>query len=105
VLVVSELPVSTEPRNRALDLLAGLGIGHVLEFPVLLGDMVERIHAHGNYAPSQTLQTMRLLKRYHLIRRQQLEFRFAVDPPVPPMPPPVEATPLQEVHEEADDAD
>ena len=91
VLVVSELPVSREPRERSLDLLAGLGIGHVLEFSAMLADMLERVNAHGNYAPSQTLQTLRLLKRYQLIRRQQLEFSFAADAPVPSTPPPVDA--------------
>lgn len=81
VLVVSELPASPKPRERSLQLLAGLGIGHVLEFPVLLQDMLQRLNAHGNYAPSQTLQTLRLLKRYGLVRNQQLEFAFPLDPP------------------------
>lgn len=77
VLVISELPASPRPRERALHLLRGLGIDHVLEFPAILQDLLNRLNAHGNYAPSQTLQTLRLLKRYGLVRQQQLEFAFA----------------------------
>jgi len=76
ILVVSELPRGAGPRQRSLDLLRDKGIAHVLEFPTLLGDMLERLSPHGNYAPSSTLQMMRLLKRYGFIKRQQLEFDF-----------------------------
>jgi len=81
ILVISELPASAAPRERSLELLGGFGIGHVLEFPTILEEMLRRISAHGNYAPSQTLQTLRLLKRYHFIRRQQLEFAFPLEAP------------------------
>jgi hypothetical protein len=80
VLVISELPNSPKPRDRSLQLLQGLGIDHVLEFAGVLQDLVQRINAHGNYAPSQTLQTLRLLKRYNLVRNQQLEFAFSPEP-------------------------
>jgi len=76
ILIVSELPHGVEPRQRSLELLRAKGIAHVIEFPTLLGDMLERLSPHANYAPSSTLQTMRLLKRYGFIKRQQLEFEF-----------------------------
>lgn len=79
VLVISEFAASPKPRERAQQLLQGLGIDHVLEFPAVLQDMLSRINAHGNYAPSQTLQTLRLIKRYGLVRNQQLEFAFPVE--------------------------
>ncbi len=81
ILIISELPNSPKPRKRSLELLQSLGIGHVLEFSTLLQEIIERLNAHGNYAPSQTLQTIRLLKRYNLITLQQLEFAFAPEPP------------------------
>lgn len=84
VLVISELPQSPTPRRRALELLQGLGIGHVLEFPVILAGALQRVSAHAAYAPSHTLQTLRILKRYGFIRRQQLEFSFPADPRTPP---------------------
>ena len=104
VLVISELPTSPEPRQRAVDLLKGVGIGHVLEFPVLVQDVLERLNAHASYAPSHTLQTLRLLKRYKFIRRQQLEFAFPTEPPSAAQPPHVE-TASSSTDKGADDAD
>lgn len=90
VLVISELPASPRPRERSLQLLRGMGIDHVIEFPAVLQDMLQRVNAHGNYAPSQTLQTLRLLKRYGLVRNQQLELAFPLEPnlvsPAPVVP-------------------
>lgn len=89
VLVISELPVSHKPRQRSIELLHRVGIGHVLEYPTVLRDVVDKISANGAYA-SQTLQTLRLLKRYRLIQRQQLELRFPTEPPVAVPAPTVE---------------
>lgn len=80
ILVISELPATATPRARALQLLEGLGIGHTLEFGTLLAALAWQLNSQGNYAPSQTLQTLRLLKRYNLLRRQQLEFPFQAEP-------------------------
>lgn len=77
ILVVSELPAGYELRSRSLDLLQQTGIGHVIEFPDILRDMVMKIDENGNYPASETLQTLRLLKRYRLIRNQQMEFAFS----------------------------
>ena len=92
ILVISELPSSPNPRARSIDLLRELGIDHVLEFTTVLGDTLHRLSPHGNYAPSQTLQTMRLLKRYSFIVNQQMEFAFPMSDPLGPAVPPVEAT-------------
>jgi len=81
ILVISELPASTDNRQRAIQLIEALGIDHVIEFPVILQDVLDRISATGNYA-SPTLQTLRLLKRYGFIRRQQLEFAFPTEAPL-----------------------
>ena len=101
VLVISELPTSPAPRNRSLKLLEGLGIGHVLEFSMLLQEMLVRVSAHANYAPSQTLQTLRLLKRYNLIRLQQLEFAFSGEAPEVVSDAGVEVAMVEEEEEEA----
>ena len=92
ILVVSELPAGPELRSRSLGLLQQTGIGHVMEFPNILRDLVMRIDESGNYAASQTLQTLRLLKRYRLIRNQQMEFAFSAEAPLPEVPPRVDAT-------------
>lgn len=76
ILVVSELPATAEHRQRSASLLQNAGIGFVLEFPAILQDMLERVSVNGNYAASSSLQLMRLLKRYRLIRNQQLELNL-----------------------------
>jgi hypothetical protein len=97
ILVVSELPTSAEPRLRAVSLLQQAGISHVLEFPTILRDILDRINPHVSYAPSHTLQTLRLLKRYDFIRYQQLEFPFPTEAPI------AAATPSVDTAEEPED--
>ncbi len=84
VLVVSEFSQAPTHRDKAVRALEAAGIDHVIEFPTMLADMLGLISTQDNYAPSQTLQTLRLLKRYNFIRRQQLELFFPAAPPEPP---------------------
>jgi hypothetical protein len=77
ILVLSELPASPELRARSLYLLQQTGVGHVFEFPLVLRDLIDKVDESGNYAASATLQTLRLLKRYKLVRHQQMEFSFS----------------------------
>jgi len=105
ILVISELPASPEPRQRAVALLQDAGIGHIIEFPTILQAILDRISAAVSYAPSHTLQTLRLLKRYDLIRRQQLEFGFPTEPPVVPVQPPVETAEPPDAGDEEDGPD
>jgi hypothetical protein len=105
ILVISELPSSPKPRARALELLKDFGIGHILEFTTVLRDTLDRLSPQGNYAPSQTLETMRLLKRYRFITRQQLEFPFATEALPTNDLPEIETTmPPEEETEETEEA-
>ncbi len=81
ILIVSELPASPELRSRSLSMLRSCGIGHVLEFPLVLRDLLDKIDENATYPSSTTLQTLRLLKRYKFIRNQQMEFAFPAEPP------------------------
>ncbi|HEO70768.1 MAG TPA: hypothetical protein ENN80_05845 [Candidatus Hydrogenedentes bacterium] len=98
ILVISELPASPGLRTHAIDKLRDIGIGHVLEFPVLLRDLLDKISGTTVY-PSQTLQTLRLLKRYRFLQRQQLEFAFPLEPVVPITSPQVDASDAAEEEE------
>jgi len=82
ILVISELPASPEPRQRAIERFREIGIGHILEFPTIIQEILHKINAHVSYSTSQTLQTLRLLKRYDFIRNQQLEFPFPTEAPI-----------------------
>ncbi len=76
ILVVSELPRTAEQRAQALRRISEAGVQHVLEFPAILEDAIERVALTGTYSGSPTLQLLQLLKRYRLVRSQQLEFTF-----------------------------
>ncbi|NLN93945.1 MAG: hypothetical protein GX130_11650 [Candidatus Hydrogenedens sp.] len=73
LLVVAELPSSASARIQSLETLQSFGIHHVIEFRTILGDLLKQISIHGNYGPSKTLQSLKLLKRYNFIRPQDLE--------------------------------
>jgi hypothetical protein len=100
ILVISELPVGAEQRDRSIALLQESGIGHVIEFPTVLQDLVTKADPHGSYPGSDTLQTIRLIKRYKFIRNQQMEFPFAGDAPATLTPPPIESAEVIEENEE-----
>ncbi len=82
VLVIGELPTSPEPREKALAALAQKNLGHVIEFPTVLFELLEKVHPNVSYTSSLTLQMLRLLKRYDFIRYQQLELPFPTEAPV-----------------------
>lgn len=81
ILVISELPALPEPRQRAIEAARERGLDHVIEFPTILQEILEKLNPHVSYAPSITLQTIRLLKRYEFLRVQQLEFPFSAEAP------------------------
>lgn len=100
ILVISELPVSREQRARSIELLRQTGVDHVLEFPAILQDMLDRINVNTNYAASPTLQLLRLLKGYRFIQNQQLELTFPTEPRTVVRPAQVE---VKEVDEDGAD--
>jgi len=96
IVVVSELPRSPNQRAQTLRRLDASGVDHLIEFPVILRDLTDRVVLTGSYAGSPTLQLLQLLKRYRLIQRQQLEFDFPSGPARNPQPGEVETTILPE---------
>jgi len=76
VIVLSELPANKEVLDRSIDLLRKNGIDHVIEFPTILRDLVGHVQVNNNYTESDTLQLVRLMKRYGLVKDLQLEFLF-----------------------------
>ncbi len=76
ILIISELPRGAEQRSQAVLRLAQTSVDHVIEFPAILAELTERVMLSGTYAGSPTLQLLQHLKRYRLLRNQQLEFTF-----------------------------
>ncbi len=84
ILVISELPATDKARLDAMAAAQRHGIDHILEFQTILRDLIDRIDTGTEYTGSVTLQLLRLLKRYRLVRNSQLEFAFPLDPPILP---------------------
>ena len=84
ILVISELPVSHDLRNEALQSVREAGIDHLIEFPTILQDLMDKVSIDGSFTASFTLQTIQLLKRYRMLRNQQTEFSFPMEGPLPP---------------------
>ncbi len=75
-------------------------MNHVLEFPAILNDLVERVMVSGTYTGSAAMQLLQLLKRYRLFRNQQLEFTFPREPHAAGPGPRVEADSVPESSED-----
>ena len=49
------------------------GVDHVLTFRTILDSMVQRVESNQSYAKSDTLQLLRLLRVYDMVKSPQLE--------------------------------
>jgi hypothetical protein len=49
------------------------GVDGILSFRAMLLDLIEKIDANRNYGKSDTLQVIRLLKNYDLLKDAQLD--------------------------------
>lgn len=83
ILVISDLPSSPKHRARSIKLFEESPVDHVLEFPTILQGLLEQVSVNSPYSASNTLQLLRILKRYRYVRNQQMEFPFPLDAPEP----------------------
>ena len=77
ILVIPGLPKERVLREQSVELLQGKGIDAALSFHVLLEDLIERVETNRNYAKSDLLQTLRILKNYDFFKEPQLELFHA----------------------------
>lgn len=73
ILVVPSLPRARPAREQSLAALRAAGVEAVLLFRAVLADLVERVEPNRNYARSDVLQLLRILKQYDLLKEPQLE--------------------------------
>lgn len=78
ILVISEAPATEPVWFRMEEMLREKGVDHVLEFPTILSFLISHVEVNLNYVESETLQLLRLLKRYGLVKGLQLELPFKV---------------------------
>lgn len=73
VLVLPSLPTAEPFRSQSVELLKARGIDAIISFRAMLLDLLEKIEINQNYTKSDTLQVMRILKNYDLLKDTQLD--------------------------------
>ena len=78
ILVLPSLPTAEPFRSQSVQVLKERGVDAIISFRSMLLDLIEKIEINRNYRKSDTLQVMRILKNYDLLKDAQLDL------PTPP---------------------
>lgn len=73
ILVLPSLPTAEPFRSQSVALLKARGVDAIISFRSMLMDLLDRIEINQNYTKSDTLQVMRILKNYDLLKDAQLD--------------------------------
>jgi hypothetical protein len=73
VLVLPSLPTAEPFRSQSVELLKTRGVDAIISFRAMLLDLLEKVEINQNYTKSDTLQIMRILKNYDLLKETQLD--------------------------------
>ena len=73
ILVLPSLPTAEPFRSQSVDLLKARGVDAIISFRAMLLDILDKIEVNQNYTKSDTLQVMRILKNYDLLKDTQLD--------------------------------
>lgn len=74
ILVLPSLPTAEPFRSQSVELLKASGVDAIISFRSMLLDLLEKIEVNQSYSKSDTLQVMRILKNYDLLKDSQLDF-------------------------------
>jgi len=73
ILVLPGLPTAEPFRSQSVQMLKERGVDGIISFRTMLLDIIERIETNRNYRKSDTLQLLRILKIYDLLKAPQLD--------------------------------
>lgn len=73
ILVLPSLPTAEPFRSQSVELLKASGVDAIISFRAMLIDLLEKIEVNQNYTKSDSLQVMRILKNYDLLKDTQLD--------------------------------
>jgi hypothetical protein len=73
ILVLPALPTAEPFRSQSVEMLKERGVDGIISFRSMLLDLIEKIDANRNYGKSDTLQVIRVLKNYDLLKDAQLD--------------------------------
>ena len=72
IMVIPSFPSSAAHRVECADLFKKKGIDGVIVFSTLLENLLRNVAVNHSYAQSDTLQLLRVLKRYDMVREPQM---------------------------------
>lgn len=73
ILVLPSLPTAEPFRTQSVQMLKERGVDAIISFRAMLLDIIDKIETNRNYGKSDTLQVIRILKNYDLLKEAQLE--------------------------------
>ena len=73
ILVLPALPTQEPFRSQSVDLLKARGVDGIISFRAILADLIEKVEVNRSYRKSDTLEVLRILKNYDLLRDPQLD--------------------------------
>ncbi|HEY8995637.1 MAG TPA: hypothetical protein VIM71_13295 [Lacunisphaera sp.] len=73
ILVLPSLPTAEPFRTQSVELLKEHGVDAIISFRAMLLDLLEKVEINQNYTKSDTLQVMRILKNYDLLKDPQMD--------------------------------
>lgn len=73
VLVIPGLPTVEPFRSQSVALLKERGVDAIISFRAVLQDLIQKVEANRNYRKSDTLQVIRILKNYDLLKDAQMD--------------------------------
>jgi len=74
ILVLPSLPTAEPFRTQSVELLKERGVDAIVSFRAMLLDLLEKVEVNQNYTKNDTLQVMRILKNYDLLKDTQMDF-------------------------------
>lgn len=73
ILVLPSLPTQEPFRSQSVAMLKDRGVDAIISFRSMLLDLIEKTEINRNYGKSDTLQVIRILKNYDLLKDAQLD--------------------------------
>lgn len=73
ILVLPGLPTAEPFRSQSVEMLKERGVDGIISFRAMLIDILDKVEINRNYGKSDTLQVMRILKNYDLLKDTQLD--------------------------------
>ncbi len=74
ILVLPSLPTAEPFRSQSVELLKEHGVDAIISFRAMLLDLLDKVEVNQNYTKNDTLQVMRILKNYDLLKDTQMDF-------------------------------